>query len=253
MKNIIFCLFAFLVTNGFAQSTVLLTKISTSETIAANTTISATTAINSTTGFIFDVKNVGNTINNYKVKRYDVALNSTASETASAHFCFAGSCYGSNTTISSSLLTLSPGQSASQSTISFNSLTVEFDETSTTVGYSHIKYTIFNVSNLSDSTQISIKYNAPAGLNDKHLSAAKMDIFPNPAKDNFTVKLNFNKNEKSNVVVFNSIGREVFSTEVNLIEGVNFVPLNINNLSGGVYFLKISTYDGSVTKKLIIE
>jgi hypothetical protein len=252
MKNIISFLFVFWTTNGFTQSTVMLTRISTSETIAANSIIPVTTTINSTTSFIFDVKNIGNTTNNYKVKRYDIALNSTATETASAYFCFAGACYGSAVMTSITSLTLTAGQSASQIQGSFNTLTTDLDEAST-VGYSLIKYTVINATNASDSAQFSIKYNAPSGINDNYLSFAKMDIFPNPAKDNFTIKLNFNKNEKSDVVIFNSIGCEVFSTEVNLTEGANFVPIKINNLSNGVYFLKILTQDGSVTKKLIIE
>ena len=253
MKKVIILLSLFSLFNKVnSQSSILVTDLANSSTVAPNAIILESTNASSKTSHVFDIKNNSLTNKSYDIKRYDMILNSNATSTAEAYFCFAGACYGSAVMTSITSLTLTAGQSASQIQGSFNTLTTDLDEAST-VGYSLIKYTVINATNASDSAQFSIKYNAPSGINDNYLSFAKMDIFPNPAKDNFTIKLNFNKNEKSDVVIFNSIGCEVFSTEVNLTEGANFVPIKINNLSNGVYFLKILTHDGSVTKKLIIE
>jgi hypothetical protein len=253
MKKVIILLSLFSLFNKVnSQSSILVTDLANSSTVAPNAIILESTTASSKTSHVFDIKNNSLTNKSYDIKRYDMILNSNATSTAEAYFCFAGACYGSAVMTSITSLTLTAGQSASQIQGSFNTLTTDLDEAST-VGYSLIKYTVINATNASDSTQFSIKYNAPSGINDNYLSFAKMDIFPNPAKDNFTVKLNFKKNEKSNVVIFNSIGCEVFSTEVYLTEGTNFVPININNLNTGVYFLKIVTNDGFVTKKLIID
>lgn len=69
-------------------------------------------------------------------------------------------------------------------------------------------------------------------------------IFPNPAKDNFTIS---GLNAAYNVKVYNSIGSKIYE---NNFEGMNQVQ---TNWSSGMYFVKITSDDQSVVKKIIIE
>ncbi len=236
-----------------SQPSILVTDLANSNTVAPNAVILESTTPNSTTSRIFDIKNNSNATKSYDVKRYDVFLNSNATSTADAHFCFAGSCYGSGVITSITSITLSPGQSASQIQGSFNTLTTDLDEAST-AGYSLIKYTIINTANTGDSIQFSIKYNNPSGLHElSNMLTPKIDVFPNPVKECFFIKLNSFKNEESEIKIFNFLGNEVFKQDLILIEGNNTIPVTINDLSGGVYFINLQTKTNSATGKLIIQ
>ena len=73
-------------------------------------------------------------------------------------------------------------------------------------------------------------------------------IFPNPATEIINVLVAEEK-EKRLVQIFNTLGEIVFdnSFETGLIE------INIENLRGGIYFLKVSDSTNSQTEKIIIQ
>ena len=70
-------------------------------------------------------------------------------------------------------------------------------------------------------------------------------IFPNPASDvlNFTLS---RKQSPSNIQIFNNLGQLVLETQVRQNE-----PLNIEELSSGVYFLTLQNPIASYRSKLI--
>lgn len=76
--------------------------------------------------------------------------------------------------------------------------------------------------------------------------ASKFSVYPNPAKDFLTIDArNINI---SSVNVFNVLGTKV-------LERKEFTDnkLDVSTLSNGIYFLKISADNASVTKKFIVE
>jgi hypothetical protein len=68
-------------------------------------------------------------------------------------------------------------------------------------------------------------------------------VFPNPTSDlihlDHDIPIQFNK-----VILYNSLG---VSIKVNLTNRI----IDITNLNSGIYFLKIETSIGSITKKII--
>ncbi len=72
-------------------------------------------------------------------------------------------------------------------------------------------------------------------------------MYPNPAKYSFTIASQ--KNLKT-VVVFNSVGMKILEQQVNQME----VTINTNQLSNGIYFVKIVAADGSISAdKIVIQ
>jgi hypothetical protein len=255
MKKSLLILISLFCLKGFSQTSILLSDVTTSVTIAANSIIVATTTANSTTAHEFDVKNTSASTHFYNVKRYDVVLNSVASTTtmADAHFCFAGSCYGSNVVLSPSSLTLTAGQSATQMQGTFNTLTTDLDE-ATASGYSYVKYTVYNVASPGDSIQFSIKYNATAGVSELNNNAlSSFEIFPNPATDVTVLKVNSQKAMEAKVIIYNALGAIVSEKPASILEGKNKLEINVNDLSSGVYFAQIKMANGTVTKKLVVK
>lgn len=74
----------------------------------------------------------------------------------------------------------------------------------------------------------------------------KLDVFPNPAKNNFTVSASENINQLS---IYDIMGKQVFKQE-NI--GVNKQLVSIDKLQPGIYFVNIITPNQNETKKLII-
>ena len=76
--------------------------------------------------------------------------------------------------------------------------------------------------------------------------ASKFNVYPNPAKDFLTIdSRNINI---SSVNVFNVLGTKVLERKE-----LNDNKLDISSLSNGIYFLKISADNATLTKKFIVE
>ena len=71
-----------------------------------------------------------------------------------------------------------------------------------------------------------------------------IDIFPNPAQNQFTIQLE-NISELLQVTIYNFLGQEVLSSKQTTI--------NTSKLISGTYLVEVVTTKGKITKKLIIE
>ena len=71
-------------------------------------------------------------------------------------------------------------------------------------------------------------------------------VYPNPSKGKVTVVLKEGA-DKANMTVYDNIGRIIVNT-IN----VNELETALNNLSAGIYQVKIDTEKGSQTQKVVI-
>ena len=252
MKKILLLGVLGLTVNVFAQSTIQVKDHTNNVLLAPNDTVYVATTAETNFKIELDIKNTDlNSTHRYTAIRYNAVLNAGAS----AYFCFAGSCYGDQTFISPNSLTLTGGQSASDIAGTFNTLVTDLDE-GPVAGLSIIKYSFINVDNMSDSVQVSIRYNAaPSTVGIKESSKnlnASFGIFPNPAKETTSLLVNAVKATESSVQLFNSLGEVVYQKNVNLVEGKNKIEVSLENLASGVYFANLKTENGNVSKKLIV-
>ncbi|CAL2075841.1 zinc-dependent metalloprotease [Tenacibaculum sp. 190524A02b] len=87
------------------------------------------------------------------------------------------------------------------------------------------------------------------------LSAEVMDmeenlvVYPNPVRENLTIKLGgqFLK-EQVQVQLFDLLGRSVFEFKIN-----ENSKISVANLNTGLYLLKLSTDNNTITKRIIVE
>ncbi|HHH53920.1 MAG TPA: T9SS type A sorting domain-containing protein [Bacteroidetes bacterium] len=84
------------------------------------------------------------------------------------------------------------------------------------------------------------------GINETGGLKKKINIFPNPAKDVLEIDVS-NSIEIGNIELFDISGKKAKTYSS------NDRNLNISGLSAGTYFLRVSTTEGGVTKKVIIE
>ncbi|MBL7918262.1 MAG: T9SS type A sorting domain-containing protein [Bacteroidia bacterium] len=234
---------------AYSQSTLLITNVGASQTVAPNATVEVATTAASNVQVTFDVKNTGGSTQQYRAKRYDVVLNSGAA----AYFCFAGTCYGAATIVSVNNLTLTGGQSASELVGNYNMLVADLDE-GPSVALSVVKYSFININNAADSVQITVRYNGPGvGLKEISNSLNTMNLWPNPAASQTTLKLNASSNFAGNLTIYNSLGSVVNTESVQILKGENKIPLNVSDLSSGVYFVSFNAGESKITRRLIVK
>jgi len=79
-----------------------------------------------------------------------------------------------------------------------------------------------------------------------HDAAALVNVYPNPS--NGMVNVDLGRNTKSTITVYNVIGAEVLAKEFN----AQVASLDMSGFEAGVYFVKVATGSGQVTKQITI-
>ena len=78
-------------------------------------------------------------------------------------------------------------------------------------------------------------------------------IYPNPAKESFTLLINNEVTQGGNLTLQDLSGKVIFHTELQLLEGVNNYPVAIENIPDGMYIVKLYTVTGVKQGKLVIN
>jgi hypothetical protein len=96
---------------------------------------------------------------------------------------------------------------------------------------------------------IKIKYiPGPVGVNKTVAQEIEGSLYPNPSSGEFT--LSSSQHIVSSVALYNVLGEKVM--DKNAIRS-NEVKLDVSQLPSGIYFVKIFTEKGVLTKKLMKE
>jgi len=76
-------------------------------------------------------------------------------------------------------------------------------------------------------------------------------IYPNPAKDKIFIKITNSELFVEKLELLNMIGKAVYQSEKNKMG--NLLEIPVVNLNQGVYFVKLRTSKGIITRKIIIQ
>jgi hypothetical protein len=90
-------------------------------------------------------------------------------------------------------------------------------------------------------------FDATLGVDEFALES--FEVYPNPAKSQVT--LQWDKSDLVTVKVFDALGKLMYFTKNSDISQPT--QLDVSNYASGLYFVRINTLNGFVTKKLIIE
>jgi hypothetical protein len=91
-------------------------------------------------------------------------------------------------------------------------------------------------------------------LNDKSVLENKITLFPNPANDKFTLEYELTQSANVQIELYDMIGHKVKTVTPNSFEEKNKYShsVTLEDLSNGVYFVKIKINNSQTTIKLII-
>jgi len=79
-----------------------------------------------------------------------------------------------------------------------------------------------------------------------------LSILPNPANGNFQLTLPAHAEGAMQLKVFNGVGAEVFSKQVDINSSGKIIPLELNNLSAGTYFVSVASGEKTFHGKIVI-
>ena len=94
------------------------------------------------------------------------------------------------------------------------------------------------------------------GIKEQAEAISNVNIFPNPAKDQFSVKFNSTDNGNVTAKIYSICGQEIETFVVNKEFNAGVTTLNFdlqNHIPAGVYFVQLNYNSKKVTRKLIID
>jgi bacillolysin len=78
-------------------------------------------------------------------------------------------------------------------------------------------------------------------------------VYPNPAKDNLTLKFQAGTNDRIKVTVYNLIGQKLITRENPAVSGLNIINLNAGKLGKGIYIIEIENNGKREHQKFLIS
>ena len=80
-----------------------------------------------------------------------------------------------------------------------------------------------------------------------------LNLFPNPANTTLTVNYFTPNMENTSIEVYDMMGQLINNMSVNAIQGFNSRELDLTSMSNGVYFLKVTQNNSTLTKKFVVK
>lgn len=205
-----------------------------------------------TQSFDFEIHNDYSTSKTIKIKRY--ILQQTSGQ--DIYYCFGSNCYTANSNpvfIPNQNVTIASGGMLPNGAGTYG-LKTDFDDNSV-LGTSVVRYTMYDVNNVSDSVSFIITYDVAAiGIKKNEEISYKLNFCsPNPAINFTTIPYELKQaNTNAKIVLHNIIGNKVKEIEINDLKGS--VQLDLSQLEEGIYFYSLQINQKLISsKKLIIE
>jgi hypothetical protein len=95
---------------------------------------------------------------------------------------------------------------------------------------------------------VRLNFDPTIGINEETASIATL-VYPNPANEVLNVKMEINNATTGVIAIYNAAGSKVKETSFNAANGISVEQVSINDLSAGLYTVKITTNDGFATRK----
>jgi hypothetical protein len=114
-------------------------------------------------------------------------------------------------------------------------------------------YIMFDDLSFSNTPNGVLLGQMPTGLVYKEKQQLNASVFPNPASNELEVIMNLENNNNLSFSFFDIAGRKCKTIGNFGLQGSNHFKISIDDLANGVYYLNISSNEGSVSRKVVIS
>jgi Zn-dependent metalloprotease len=116
-----------------------------------------------------------------------------------------------------------------------------FDPIAAGVGTHTITYSYTDTAGCTGTATQQIYVDVCAGITSQNMANSGMNVYPNPAEDNFTIEYNAAMSQTTLVTISNSLGQVVYSAQMNATAGANRWNINASDYAAGMYFVMITS------------
>ncbi|MCC2547251.1 T9SS-dependent M36 family metallopeptidase [Hymenobacter sp. BT175] len=103
-------------------------------------------------------------------------------------------------------------------------------------------------------TDNTVGFSMPTLSTKNALPETALEVYPNPANSQLTVRTQLNSSTPVQVTVLNVLGKTMMTTSIPVARmQQDGVSLNTAELSAGIYLVRVSTSEGTVTKKVVVQ
>lgn len=85
---------------------------------------------------------------------------------------------------------------------------------------------------------------------ESHEDNQTIEVYPNPSNDVFNLSM-VGSNGKVSIEVYNALGKQYYAEQKNVTGNVLQTQINLTHVPSGIYFLRVTSEDGSSVKRLI--
>lgn len=167
-------------------------------------------------------------------------------EGVSNFFCW-GLCFGPDTYVSPNPVAVPANSVTSVGALSFHAM---FDEN--VFGKVQVRYSAYDERHPEDAAIINVVFHR-SGEGIQEVSAVRFgQAYPNPASSVVNFDYNINASDRASVSVYNLLGQEVKSQQVNGMQG--HLSVSVADLNEGIYFCKLFVNGSAVsTEKFVVK
>jgi hypothetical protein len=162
------------------------------------------------------------------------------------YFCW-GMCFGPDTYVSPNPVAVPANSVTSVGALSFHAM---FDEN--VFGKVQVRYSAYDERHPEDAVTINVVFHR-SGEGIHEVSAVRFgQAYPNPASSVVNFDYNINASDRASVSVYNLLGQEVKSQQVNGMQG--HLSVSVADLNEGIYFCKLFVNGSAVsTEKFVVK
>ena len=75
-----------------------------------------------------------------------------------------------------------------------------------------------------------------------------MNIYPNPAQHDFTLKISGSADAAAHYIIYNAFGKILAEKNISITEGITLQQVDVSNLETGLYLFQLFTKENTFSK-----
>jgi len=125
----------------------------------------------------------------------------------------------------------------------------------TYAGQSNVLIRFRGTSNYGNNLYIdNVNINGATSINESANNSSSMEVYPNPFNSNTTLDITLTAAQKVRIDMYNVVGENVYSIDKGqLSSGEHKVVLSADELPAGVYFITLTTEEGRISKRVVVN
>lgn len=94
---------------------------------------------------------------------------------------------------------------------------------------------------------------SPISVPELALNNEQISVYPSPSRGKLTVEIGCNQAANLNLVLSNILGQQVMTQTTQVKAGVNTISLHLDDLTNGIYVLRIQSGSQVITRKVVLD